>query len=142
MVSTWGGFKRKIKGVLLGMIGAGISKIVFGLGRTPWVWIPAQFCSSFNFPLNGSSDTAIWLAKVAPNMQGRVFGTRSLLLQIGSAVAYLFPSLAILSLLFPFLSDLLSLRGRISVFGCYRCLRRWYIRNARSGRTNTLLSWR
>ncbi|YAF95031.1 MAG: MFS transporter [Nodularia sp. CChRGM 3473] len=89
IVSTWGGFRWKIKGVLLGMIGAGISKIVFGLGRTPWVWIPAQFCSSFNFPLNGSSDSAIWLAKVAPNVQGRVFGARSLLLQIASAVAYL-----------------------------------------------------
>ncbi|MBD2364301.1 MFS transporter [Anabaena minutissima FACHB-250] len=89
IVSTGGGFKRKIKGVLLGMMGAGISKIVFGLGRTPWVWIPAQFCSSFNFPLNGSSDSAIWLAKVPPNVQGRVFAARSLLLQIGSAVGYL-----------------------------------------------------
>ncbi|MEA5605607.1 hypothetical protein [Nostoc sp. UHCC 0252] len=89
IISTWGGFRRKIKGILLGMIGAGISKIVFGLGRTPWVWIPAQFCSSFNFPLNGSSDTAIWLAKVPPNVQGRVFAARSLFLQIASAVGYL-----------------------------------------------------
>ncbi len=89
IVSTWGGFRRKIKGILFGMIGAGISKIVFGLGRTPWVWIPAQFCSSFNFPLNGSSDSAIWLAKVPPNVQGRVFAARSLLLQIASAVGYL-----------------------------------------------------
>jgi MFS transporter, DHA3 family, macrolide efflux protein len=89
ILSTWGGFKRKIKGVLLGMIGAGLSKIFFGLGTTPLVWIPAQFCSSLNFPLNGSSDTAIWLAKVHPNVQGRVFAARSLLLQIASAVGYL-----------------------------------------------------
>jgi MFS transporter, DHA3 family, macrolide efflux protein len=89
IVSTWGGFQRKIKGVLLGMMGAGISKMVFGFGRSAWVWIPAQFCSSVNFPLNGSSDNAIWLAKVAPSVQGRVFGTRSLVLQISSAVAYL-----------------------------------------------------
>jgi MFS transporter, DHA3 family, macrolide efflux protein len=89
IVSTWGGFRQKIKGVLFGMIGAGLSKIVFGLGRTPWVWIPAQFCSSFNFPLNGSSDTAIWLAKVAPNVQGRVFAAHSLALQFASAFAYL-----------------------------------------------------
>ncbi|BAT56850.1 putative macrolide efflux protein (plasmid) [Nostoc sp. NIES-3756] len=89
ILSIWGGFKRKIKGVLWGMIGAGLSKIVFGLGRTTWVWIPAQFCSSFNFPLNGSSDTAIWLAKVPPHVQGRVFAARSLVLQIASAVGYL-----------------------------------------------------
>lgn len=89
IVSTWGGFQRKITGVLLGMIGAGVSKIVFGFGRTALIWIPAQFCSSVNFPLNGSSDNAIWLAKVPANVQGRVFAARSLLLQIGSAVGYL-----------------------------------------------------
>lgn len=89
IVSTWGGFKKKINGVLLGMIGAGLSKIVFGLGQTPWIWIPAQFCSSFNFPFNGSSDNAIWLAKVAPHVQGRVFAAHSFVLQFGSAVAYL-----------------------------------------------------
>lgn len=89
IVSTWGGFRQKIKGVLLGMIGAGVSKIVFGLGKTPWVWISAQFCSSLTFPLKGSLDTAIWLAKVPPNVQGRVFAARSLLLQIASAVGYL-----------------------------------------------------
>lgn len=53
------------------------------------IWIPAQFCSSLNFPLNGSSETAIWLAKVSPNIQGRVFAARSLLLQFVAAVAYL-----------------------------------------------------
>lgn len=87
--SAWGGFKHRIHGVLLGMIGAGLSKMFFGLGNTPSVWMTAQFCSSLNFPLNGSSETAIWLAKVAPNVQGRVFAARSLLLQLGSAVAYL-----------------------------------------------------
>jgi MFS transporter, DHA3 family, macrolide efflux protein len=89
IMSTWGGFSKKIHGVLLGMIGAGLSKIVFGLGRNPWIWIPAQFCSSFNFPFNGSSDNAIWLAKVAPNVQGRVFAAHALVLQFGSATAYL-----------------------------------------------------
>ncbi|BAZ37911.1 hypothetical protein NIES4101_38370 [Calothrix sp. NIES-4101] len=89
IVSIWGGFRRKIKGVLLGMIGAGLSKIIFGLGRTPLTWIPAQFCSSCNFPLNGSSNDAIWLAKVEPNVQGRVFAARSLLLQFVSAFGLL-----------------------------------------------------
>lgn len=89
VVTTWGGFKRKIKGVLLGMIGAGISKIFFGLGRIPAIWIPAQFCSSVNFPLNGSSDNAIWLAKIPANVQGRVFAAQSLVLQIASALGFL-----------------------------------------------------
>jgi MFS family permease len=52
--SAWGGLKRRIKGVLFGMVGAGLSKTVFGLGQSPFVWIPAQFCSSLNFPISGS----------------------------------------------------------------------------------------
>jgi MFS transporter, DHA3 family, macrolide efflux protein len=87
--NAWGGFKRRIKGVLFGMVGAGISKIFFGLSQMPLIWIPAQFCSSFNFPINGSSETAIWLAKVPPNIQGRVFAARLLLLQLVSAIAHL-----------------------------------------------------
>jgi len=84
IVSTWGGAKRRIHGILLGFIGAGLSKTVFGFGQTPLIWIPAQFCSSLNFPLLGSSETAIWLAKVAPDVQGRVFAAQSLVLQVVS----------------------------------------------------------
>ncbi|MEH2128469.1 MFS transporter [Nostoc sp.] len=89
IMSAWGGSKHRIKGVLWGMVGAGLSKTIFGLGNTAFVWIGAQFCSSVNFPLNGSSENAIWLSKVTPEVQGRVFAVRSLLFQIFSAIAYL-----------------------------------------------------
>ncbi|MBF2066672.1 MAG: MFS transporter [Calothrix sp. C42_A2020_038] len=89
IVSIWGGFQSKIKGVLLGIISAGLCKVVFGLGQNIWVWIPTQFCSSLSFPLNISSDNAIWFAKVPPNVQGRVFAARLLLEQLLGAVAYL-----------------------------------------------------
>jgi MFS transporter, DHA3 family, macrolide efflux protein len=88
-VSTWGGTKRHIQGFLWGIVGAGISKTFFGLANTNLMWIGAQFCSSLNFPLNGSSENAIWLAKVPGYIQGRVFAARSLLLQLFSAIAYL-----------------------------------------------------
>lgn len=87
VVSIWGGFRQKIHGFLWGMIGAGVSKTLFGLGQLPSIWLPAQFCSSLNFPLLGSSNEAIWLAKVNPEIQGRVFATRSLLLVLISAIA-------------------------------------------------------
>jgi hypothetical protein len=89
IMSSWGGPKRPIQGFLWGMVGAGLSKTIFGLGNTALVWIGSQFCSSLNFPLNGSSENAIWLTKVAPEIQGRVFAVRSLLLQLFSAIAYL-----------------------------------------------------
>jgi hypothetical protein len=83
-ISAWGGPKRRIHGFLLGMAGAGLSKTVFGLGVTPLVWTGAQFCSSLNFPLLGSSADVIWLVKVKPEVQGRVFATRSVSLLVAS----------------------------------------------------------
>ena len=89
IVSIWGGPKRRIRGFLLGMAGAGLSKIVFAFGQALSIWIPAQFCSSFNFPILGSSNEAIWLAKVAPEVQGRVFATRAVIVQLASAIGLL-----------------------------------------------------
>ena len=89
IMGVWGGPKRRINGVLWGMIGAGISKMTFGVGNSAFAWISAQFCSSLNFPLNGSSENAIWLTKVSSNIQGRIFAVRSLLSQFVSAMAYL-----------------------------------------------------
>lgn len=89
VLSAWGGPKRRVHGMLLGFIGAGISKTIFGLGRSPLIWIPAQFCSSLNFPLLGSSETAIWMEKIAPEIQGRVFAANMLVVQIVSAIALL-----------------------------------------------------
>jgi MFS transporter, DHA3 family, macrolide efflux protein len=88
-VSIWGGPQRRMKGIVLGIVGAGVSKTLFGLAQMPLVWITAQFFSSLNFPLLGSSNTALWLTKVAPELQGRVFATRSLIEQVVSAIAVL-----------------------------------------------------
>ncbi len=89
LLSLWGGPQRRVQGMLAGFIGAGLSKAVFGLGRSPQIWIPAQFCSSLNFPLLGSSETAIWMTQIAPAQQGRVFAANSLVLQVVSAGAAL-----------------------------------------------------
>lgn len=89
LLAAWGGPKRRIHGFLAGMIGAGLSKMVFGIGQTVFVWLPAQFCSSINFPLKRSAEEAILLSKIAPDIQGRVFATRSMLIQMLSAIATL-----------------------------------------------------
>ena len=89
IISVWGGPKRRINGVLGGYIGAGLSKTVFGLGQSLTVWLPAQMCSSLNFPLLGSSRTALWMDKIAPDIQGRVFAANDLMIQGASAGAVL-----------------------------------------------------
>jgi hypothetical protein len=53
--------------------------IVFGLGRSLYVWIPAAVLASMTFPLTQSASNAIWQAKVAPDIQGRVFSARRLI---------------------------------------------------------------
>ncbi|MCW5312709.1 MFS transporter [Nostoc sp. KVJ3] len=89
LINSWGGFKRRIDGVLLGIIGVSLGKIIFGIAKTPLIWIPAQFCSSLNFPILGSSCDAIWLTKVNPQIQGRVFATLKVVTLVASTVAYL-----------------------------------------------------
>ena len=82
-------FKSPIKAILFGMIGTALGNIILGLGRTPIIWIPAQLYSSLNYPFLGSYTDAIWLAKVQPQLQGRVFAARSMILLLTSALANL-----------------------------------------------------
>lgn len=89
VLSAWGGTKQRVKGMLAGFMGAGIAKTVFGLGQSLRVWLPAQFCSSLNFPLLGSSETALWMEATPPELQGRVFAANSLVLELVSAIATL-----------------------------------------------------
>src|ERR1700690_2202799 len=69
-MSAWGGFKRRVHGILLGWmmfsLGAGI---IFGLGHALSVWIPAVFFGGLFEPLINGSSQAIWQAKVAPDLQ-------------------------------------------------------------------------
>lgn len=88
-LSVWGGPTRRVQGLALGMIGVGISRIPFGVGQSPLIWLPSQFCASLQFPLFGSSEQAIWLASVEPNLQGRVFAVQGLSQQVAIALATL-----------------------------------------------------
>lgn len=73
VMTAWGGPRRQIKAWLWGTVGAGLAKMLFSLGRNAIAWFPAQFGSSFNFPIRGGSLNGILLAKVEPDVQGRFF---------------------------------------------------------------------
>ncbi len=80
IMSTWGGFKQRVHGVLLGwMLTSMGSMILFSLGRGLAVWIPTALVGSLFSPLVNASNQAIWQAKVAPDLQGRVFSARRLI---------------------------------------------------------------
>ncbi|HUH95740.1 MAG TPA: MFS transporter [Anaerolineales bacterium] len=79
-MSAWGGFKKRVHGVLLGWIFSGLlGNVVFGLGRGLPVWAPAVLLGGIFVPIVNGSNQAIWQAKVAPDLQGRVFSARRLI---------------------------------------------------------------
>ncbi len=79
-MGAWGGFKRRVHGVLIGWaLSSLLGQVVIGLGRGPWLWIPGAFIAYFSVPLIDGSNQAIWQSKVAPDVQGRVFAARRLI---------------------------------------------------------------
>lgn len=79
LMSAWGGFKKRVHGVLAGWIVCSIFLAIVGLGTSVPVWVVASALSTFFAPLINGSNQAIWQAKVAPDLQGRVFSARRLI---------------------------------------------------------------
>ncbi len=80
LISLWGGFKRRMTSIFLGeALTAFFGLFLFGLARGLPGWIAASVLGSI-FPsfTNGASQ-AIWQAKVAPDVQGRVFAARRMI---------------------------------------------------------------
>jgi len=88
LMSIWGGFHRKVHGVLLGWILSSLcGDVLLGLGRQPEVWIAGAFLAAFLAMIVNPSNQAIWQAKVAPDLQGRVFSARRLIAWSAQPVA-------------------------------------------------------
>jgi DHA3 family macrolide efflux protein-like MFS transporter len=80
LMSVWGGPKRRMHGALLGWIGYCIfGNIIFGLGTSLNVWIPAIIIAGFGSNIGIATSQAILQSKVAPDVQGRVFSARRML---------------------------------------------------------------
>ena len=79
IMSAWGGFKKRVHGVLAGHILIGLSGMLLGIATGLPLWIPAIILVNLLVPLINSSNQAIWQSKVAPDVQGRVFSARRLI---------------------------------------------------------------
>jgi MFS family permease len=79
IMSAWGGFKRRVHGVLFGWVWSGISMAILGFSGGLPVWIAGMALTSLVVPLVNGSNQAIWQSKVAPDLQGRVFSARRLI---------------------------------------------------------------
>jgi len=80
LMSAWGGFRRRVHGVLAGWIYAGLMGSIIGLKFGLPVWLAgAVLGTPFVGALINASNQAIWQSKVAPDLQGRVFSARRLI---------------------------------------------------------------
>lgn len=79
VMSTWGGSKRKINSLLGSIFLFSVFLIVMGLRADPIVIGIGAIGLFVLLPIANSSSQAIWQAKVAPDVQGRVFAIRGLI---------------------------------------------------------------
>jgi uncharacterized repeat protein (TIGR01451 family) len=88
-MAAWGGPRRRVNGVLGGWILSGLFYALAGVARSLPAWAAAGFLSFFLIPIINGSNQAIWQAKVAPDVQGRVFSIRRLIAWFVSPLAAL-----------------------------------------------------
>lgn len=88
LLSTWGGPRRKIYGVLGGMLAISLlGQSLMGIGNFLLIWSIAAFLTYFFLPFINGSNQAIWQSKVPPQFQGRVFSVRRLIAQVTAPIA-------------------------------------------------------
>lgn len=88
LLTVWGGAKRRIYGVLIGIALTGIfGDALMGLGQGLVVWMVAGFALECFIPLAISSHRGIWQSKVAPAAQGRIFATLGFIVGFAEPIA-------------------------------------------------------
>ncbi len=90
LMAVWGGPKRRVHGILLGLLAVSLfGYILIGLGQTLPMWLIGAFGISFFVPILSASNQSIWQSKVAANIQGKVFAIRQMVQQLALPVVML-----------------------------------------------------
>jgi len=81
-VSAWGGLQaRRVYGVLVPLIIAGVAQIIFGLSPSLYLAALAIFVLEGMTPLMNAHSQTIWQIQTPRELQGRVFAVRRLIAQ-------------------------------------------------------------
>lgn len=82
LMSAWGGFKRRMTTMLVGLAVIGAINVGRGLmpAHTYWLFLAAAFASGLPSAMFLASMRAILQSRVPPEMQGRVFALRNSLM--------------------------------------------------------------
>jgi MFS family permease len=89
VMSTWGGPRRRIHGILGFTPLAAFGYVLAGLAPSVTLVAAGLFLSFFVMPIVNGCSQAIWQSKVRPELQGRVFAMRRMVAQFTAPLAYL-----------------------------------------------------
>ncbi len=90
LIGIWGGPKRKAMGIIIGLSGSSLlGALFFGIGNSLLWWGIGGLLVSIFGSISHASSQSIWMSKVAPECQGRVFSCRRFIAQCISPVAML-----------------------------------------------------
>ncbi|MBU7038675.1 MAG: MFS transporter [Theionarchaea archaeon] len=88
-LSTWGGPRKRVYGVVGFGFVLGAAVIMSGLRPDPVLIAAAQFAGFFTLPLINGCSQAIWQVKTPPDVQGRVFSVRAMIAWSTTPLSYL-----------------------------------------------------
>jgi hypothetical protein len=88
-MGIWGGPRRRVHGVVGGGVLLGVCMALVGARASLPLVAVACLGLFLSVPLVNACNQAIWLARVPPELQGRVLATRSMLCWCTTPVAYL-----------------------------------------------------
>ncbi len=105
LMGIWGGPKKKIHGVNWGYILWGLlGTTIFGLGWSIPYWLVGAFFLSIFNPIINANYMAILQSKVAPDLQGRIFGVDMMITTITFPFSQLIAGLLVDNVLEPAMS--------------------------------------
>lgn len=87
-MSTWGGPKRRIHGVLGFSLAAGVLLAVHGLAPSFALVLVAGFGFFLTLPVLNASNAALWQSKVPADLQGRCFAIQRVLSEAAMPLGY------------------------------------------------------
>jgi len=89
LMSAWGGPRRKMNGVYAFIALFSLGYLIIGLWESAIAIALGMFVLLFSVPIAAGSSQVIWMSKVQPELQGRVFAIRSMIATAISPLAYL-----------------------------------------------------
>ena len=108
LISTWGGFKRHTKTLLVGMVSFGLLAILMGLANNFYVYLVLMAVYGVALTMVQTASTTLLQENSTPEMSGRVFGL------FGAAYSSFLP---IGMVVFGLLADRISMRLLMVVSG-------------------------